>query len=390
MVFLLASVLALAGCSGGDNTVKDPLLITIPGQSGGIIDQGEALVLSASGLEPGEYPVLVEVRNSNGEAVSELRLTADVSGNLTNVVLAYDVGLFDTSGPGYPASGTYTVALSASGGTVDTVIVIPHEPLKPVVWETDIDGEIRNAFQTGDPVYVSARGCEPGVTYRVWPVADRRSWNDGDIIKSWQSDYPAVVWPPEIEPYVDMIGDIEGEINSQQLLPYATKMIPGVTDQFDVVLDAEPYGIYNADTDAVDGKLPTGVVVQDLNPGGPVYTELASGADYTYHNTFTEGSPVYAWLNPGIIIEDPDHYILKYILEHSDVWVDGTSLEDITGMAEMDPVQIGCVNEALVLVWPVAEPGEYDIFLDINGNGIYDEETDVLDGGPDGPGFVVQ
>ena len=47
------------------------------------------------------------------------------------------------------------------------------------------------------------------------------------------------------------------------------------------------------------------------------------------------------------------------------------------------------MNEGLILAWILAQIGEYDVFLDINANGIYDEGIDVLDGGPNGPGFVV-
>jgi len=98
---------------------------------------------------------------------------------------------------------------------------------------------------------------------------------------------------------------------------------------------------------------------------------------------------LYIWLNPAFFLNDYSMYVLKYILLHSDLWQDGMSLEDITGGAELDPVQIGCINEGLVLAWIIDQIGEYDVLLDINGNGIYDEGIDVLDGGPDGPGFVV-
>ncbi len=91
----------------------------------------------------------------------------------------------------------------------------------------------------------------------------------------------------------------------------------------------------------------------------------------------------------GFRLNDFSMYVLKYILYHTELWADGTPLEDITGGAELDAIQIGCINEGLVLAWIIDQIGEYDVLLDVNGNGIYDEGIDILDGGPDGPGFTV-
>ncbi len=388
LILLVASVLALtSGCSGDDSTL--PLQLDVSSSQNNILNQGEALVLSASGLTPGEFPVLIEALTSGGAVASQVRLTADRYGDINDVILAYDAGYWTTPGNGRLSPGTYTIRLTTDGGTVETEITVPAVPDSPTVRACDIDGNLANAFTEGDPVFVMAISLQPGASYRVWPVADRRSWKDGDIIKSWQSEAPAIVWPPEIHEYIDVVADGDGKLEPTQLLAYATKLVPSITDQFDVVIDAEPFGVFNADTDAVDGQIPTGVVVQEPHPGGPIYAELASRADYTYTNSFTVGDQINVWLNPGFILDQVGDYVLKYILLHSDEWPDGISIEDITGGIELDPVQEQCVNEGLILVWMLAEIGEYDVLMDINANGIYDEGIDVLDGGPGGPGFVV-
>ncbi len=387
-VLLITSALALfLGCSGSDN---EPLQIIVSNSSGSQINQGEALVFSATGLASGEFPVMVEALTDTGDAASKVRLTADKSGAIDNVILAYDVGFWSSSGDGLLAPGHYTVRLTSSEGIVETDITIPDTPTGPIVWGCDIDGNLSNSFLEGQPVFVAAEALQAGVTYRAWPVKDRRSWSDGDIIKSWQQDNPGIVWPLDIPEYIEVTADGEGKVEPTQLLAYATLLIPGVTDQFDIVLDAAPYAIFNAGTDAVDGRLPTGAVVQKPNDGDPIYAELASYSDFTYSNHFHAGDTVNIWLNPAVLLEVTSRYVLKYILLHTTDWQDGMSLEDITGGIELDPVQIGCVNEGLILAWLAAEEGEYDVLLDINGNGIYDEGIDVLDGGPHGPGFVVE
>ncbi|MCK4721293.1 hypothetical protein KAU08_11560 [bacterium] len=388
---LLMGALALAiGCSGSsDENPGGPLVLSVSTGFGGVLNQGEALTFSASGLNINEFPVLVEAIAEGGSVVSMARLTADNQGRIDDVIIAYDVGFFPDTGDGRLSAGEYTIRLTSLKGTVERTVAIPTAPTDPIVWGCDIDGNLTNAVLVGEPVFVAARALKSGANYRIWPVIDKRAWNDGDIISSWSDDRPLVVWPPGIQEYIEVTSNAGGEIEPIQLLPYATKILPGVTDQFDIVLDAEPFGVFNSVTDAVDGQLPTGIVVQDVHTGGPIYAQLASHRDYTYSNNFKVGDSIYIWLNPSVILDQNSLYVLKYILLHSDIWEDGMTIEDITGGVELDPVQEGCVNEGIILAWILAQEGVYDILLDINGNGIYDEGVDVLDGGPGGPGFIV-
>lgn len=388
---LLMGALALAiGCSGSsDENPEGPLVLSVSTGFGGLLNQGEALTFSASGLGTNEFPILIEVIAEDDSVVSMARLTADNQGRIDDVIIAYDVGFFSDTGDGRLSAGEYTIRLTSSKGTVERTVAIPTLPTDPIVWGCDIDGNLTNAVLVGEPVFVTATTLKSGENYRIWPVTDKRAWNDGDIISSWSDNLPMVVWPPEIHKYIEVTSNAIGEIEPTQLLPYATKMLPGITDQFDIVLDAEPFGVFNSDTDAVDGQLPTGIVVQEVHTGGPIYAQLASHNDYTYTNNFKVGDKIFIWLNPGIILNQNSRYVLKYILEHTELWTDGMAIVDITGGVELDPVQEGCVNEGLILVWLLAQEGVYDILLDINGNGIYDEGIDVLDGGPGGPGFIV-
>ncbi len=385
----LALVLGCSGATINDPPLTDPFELSITTASGGIINQGEALILNVTGLQSGEYPVIAQVLDSQSAVVSQARLTASSNGRINNFILSYDLGFFDTSGDGRLAPGNYTVRVNATAGTITGNISVPAAPDGPMVWGCDIDGNLSNAFLAGEPVFFSAESLTPNTVYRAWPVDDRRAWNDGDIIKSWQADAPSIIWPIEIPEYVEVTTDANGDVDPTQLLPYATKLLVGITDQFDIVIDAEPFAVFNVDTDAVDGQIPTGVVVQEELPDGPLYAELASYSNYTYSNEFKVGEEVNIWLNPGFRLNDFSMYVLKYILYHTELWADGTPLEDITGGAELDAIQIGCINEGLVLAWIIDQIGEYDVLLDVNGNGIYDEGIDILDGGPDGPGFTV-
>jgi hypothetical protein len=378
--------LIAAGCS---STTTEPVQLNVPSGFGGIINPAQTLTVSAAGLTPQEFPVVIEALTPTDQVASQARLTADSTGKIENFILAYGLGWGQTAGDGVLPPGTYRIRLTSSQGTVETQVTIPDNPNHSIIWTCDSDGIYTNGFESGTPVFVEAMKLIAGKTYRIWPVKDRRTWSDGDTFKSWQKSNPAVVWPAEIPEYIEVQSDPHGNLDPTQHLPYATKFIPGVTDQFDIILDAAPYGIFNGATDAVDGGLPTGAVVQDKNDGGPIISELACRKNYVYTNEFIAPEPVYIWLNPGIIITDPHAYVYKYIVHHKNNWVDGDALQDITGGAESDAVEHGCANEGLVLVWAASIVGEYDAVVDMNANGIYDEGTDVLDGGSSGPGFTV-
>jgi hypothetical protein len=387
-IFILPAALAvlLFGCSG---VTEDVVQLHVPTGLGGILNLADTLVVSATGLQPGEFPVMIEAVAEDDTVASRVRLTADLDGRIDDVILAYDLGLADQPGDGALPPGVYTIRLISSSGTTQAQILVAQNPNRQAVWTCDTSGNLANGFETGQPVFVEARKLIAGKKYRIWPVVDRRSWSDGDTFESWAKAKTSIVWPPGLPEYIEITAPANGILPATTLLPFATKQIPGVTDHFDVILDAAPYGVFNTTTDAVDGGLPTGAVIQDHNTGAPYITELACRKDGVYTNTFTAPEPVYIWLNPGVQILTPHAYVYKYIVPHRTEWLDGDAIEDITGGAESDAVQFGCANEGLVLVWAESLVGEYDAVIDMNGNGVYDEGTDILDGGPVGPGFKV-
>lgn len=389
LLLTIIIVAVTAGCSGSSSVPYGDLKLSVPAGFGGVLNMAEALAVSASGLQPMEWPVLIDVLNSSNAIVSKAQLTADRNGRIDDVILSYDVGMTGASGGGKLAPGVYTVRITASAGTAEVQVTVAANPSGPCVWASDIDGDLANAFLNGDPVFVQADGLVPGRSYRIWPVEDRRSWNNGDQIHSWQMDNPSAVWPPEIPEYIEVTADSAGKIDNVQLLPYATNKIPGVTDQFDVVLDASPFSVFNSSTDAVDGAIPTGVVVKVELPEGAINAQLGSKKDYEYSNSYLAGDDIYIWLNPAVLIPIYSNFVTKYIVAHIEEWIDGMTIEDITQGPEIDPVQDGCTNEGLILAWVDAKKGLYDIILDLNSNGIYDEGTDIVDGGAGGAGFVV-
>ncbi len=387
---LLSGFILLAlGCTHDYINPPQPKYFTLPSIVNSELKYGEALTFWASGMTPGEYPVSVEVfafdiKLGTWTKVSETELTADRYGRIKNVILAYDAGIDPTLAQSVEHQVVMTVGEEVSSASF---IVTPSDG--PVVYACDISGNLSNAFLSGEPVFVTAKGLVPGEMYRVWPLSDRREWSDGDVFESWGMEIGAGIWPDDIPEFIEITADDNGEIVPTQLMPYATKVYTGITDQFDVMLDAAPFGTFNVATDAVDGNLPTGVVVQDPAPDGHLIQQLASREDYTYTDTFHVGDEVYIWLNPGIIIPEPHLYVQKYIVEHLEEWLDGTPLGDITSGIELDVVQTGCVNEGLILAWFYAQLGEYDVLIDMNSNGIYDEGTDILDWSPAGPGLRV-
>ncbi|HEX9744272.1 MAG TPA: hypothetical protein VGB30_02490 [bacterium] len=390
VMVILTSMVSI-GCSGGSsNVTPQPVEIKVPTGFAGKINMGEPVLVSVSGLKPMENPVIVEILDNSGSMVSKATLTADRNGKINDVIIAYDVGMWETSGDGNLAPGTYEVKVMSENGVASFDFAVAATPTGPCVWASDIDGHVSNAFVSGDPVFVSASGLEPGRNYRIWPTIDRRSWNDGDTFKEWSQQDMIVNWPAGIDDYIEVVADENGEVTGEQLLAFASKAIPGVTDAFDIIVDAEPYGVFNADTDAVDGELPTGVVVKSIHPSGePIQVQLGSQKDYHYSNEYSVGDEIYIWLNPGVLIDWHLQFITKYIVLHKAIWNDGDPIVDVSEGIEIDPVQDGCTNEGIILAWVIAQLGEYDIILDLNSNGIYDQGFDILDGGTMGPGFKV-
>ncbi len=167
---------------------------------------------------------------------------------------------FDDSGTlyaslhgGHGGSGpTYLVTIDTSNGvmtlvgqTVDGLdaLAFTSEPAPtPVSVDSSNNmGVELDTFQIGDPVYAIGSGYAPGTTYDLYIVADT-TWTDDMAI-------PARVSGTESSVTTDTSGNI-----AAGTLIWAS----AVQGKYDIVVDVNGNGFYNADTDALDSNVDVG------------------------------------------------------------------------------------------------------------------------------------
>ncbi|GEM_PF-2996242 len=119
------------------------------------------------------------------------------------------------------------------------------------------------------------------------------------------------------------------------------------------------------------------VIAQSTNP----WSASAAGIE---KNIFKTTDSVY--LKSGKLCEPADE-VDVYIVEDSDNWTDGDALDDVRGA----PEPVALINSAIPLtqIWESPDGGKYDIVVDCNKNGQYDEFVDKIDSFS-GPGFEVE
>ena len=128
---------------------------------------------------------------------------------------------------GYPSSATVEPEVKTLVGTV-------YRPLS--IESCDSNGAKKDTFGPSDDVYVNGSGYLPSTTYDIYVVEDVATWTDGIAI------------PPRVPGTATSVSsDASGNI--PPTLVWTGPLVPG---KYDIVVDVDGDGIYNADTDALD------------------------------------------------------------------------------------------------------------------------------------------
>jgi len=178
----------------------------------------------------------------------------------------YINGVFkaDVNAPGnsYNAAGlspdtTYTIGtrtVDDSGNinaalVTDTVTTLPSAP--PSAASTTPTGIPRYRYCTNENVYAAGSGFTPGTDVNIHVVPDQ-DWNDGDQISQ------------------DVTGAVETvSVNDGEIAPVLVWHAPLTPGRYDIVIDANRNGVYDAATDGLDSGSPGFVVVADATiPAG--------------------------------------------------------------------------------------------------------------------------
>ena len=131
--------------------------------------------------------------------------------------------------------------------------------LPPSTTSISYTGAPIDAYSVDEDVYVTGSGYITGTNADICVVRDQ-DWNDGDPI------------PTDVTGSVEIVSVVNGDID-----PVIVWNAPLVIGEYDIVIDANQDGVYDASTDGLDSGSP-GFVVIDMQccpsvPVGPDTTE---------------------------------------------------------------------------------------------------------------------
>lgn len=170
---------------------------------------------------------------------------------------------------------------------------------------------------------------------------------------------------------------------------------------YDIVAEVVtyPFGTYKPSTqaqvvDIVAHMSYSGFVIQ-RRPGAaePLEMDIAGSrqSPFAFRDTFLTSEDVYVGVDPCIQPALIGKTAKVYIVEDKTdaQWLNGTVLVDVTGFPETISVGGICGNCWATLAWthPLTV-GKYDVVLDFDMDGIYDQGTDLIDS-LNPAGFVV-
>lgn len=400
MVFLIALGLMTivgtgggGGGGGGDSTTPTATITDSDGNTASTLPAGRVALISLENMTPNtQYDIYVTL---NETEVGYYRLTTDADGNIPLTAIGYDLSTGDYS---------YTVTEVTEGraeGDPDLAGSYSVSEATRKLEIKDDGGALARRFLVGDSVYVTGSGFPATSEVDLYVVNDQLTWSNGDQL----NDVSATLSSGSGSGlFLDIIGTAE-RVTTDANGTIASTVVWIIPDginggtPLDVIVDVNQNGLFDVGTDYANDSFGVGFVIQSDTrraPGADFSAYLACDFNRNYRNTFMSTENVYVFINPEIRMEVGQHvWVKKYVVNHKDSWSDGDALVDVSGQNSgnwwnADTVQIGCTNEARLLVWPAPlRAGSYDVVIDVNRNDIYDEGVDIIDGSGTTPGFVV-
>ncbi|MCB1150245.1 hypothetical protein KDK88_01765 [bacterium] len=367
LLLLATGALLLAlGCGGDDPATPgggdDPVtgVTALVGDDGGeqtAFESYEQVSLSLADLTPNTL-YTIQVEDASKSVLGTYELVTDADGEMDAASVLYD-----------PEPGTYTISVLGTAISFDITV---NPPTGVVYTPCDEGGDHVNNVAEGAPVYLKAENGTPGQAVRVFVAPNRYDWTYGMYLY----DYTGSV--------EELTFDDDGVI--APTLIWNAGEIVDLNAAYDVIVDVDGDNTYSAG-DYLDGKLGVGFVVQEEIPAktlidGHVIERLSSDVHYVYRDVFDVNEDVYVYVNPVAKMRNlgGDRSVAWVIVPHKAVWADQDTLRPVTTPLG-DTVQQGCTNAGRRLVWAAPlTPGQYDVVIDVDQDGLYDKGQDFLDG----------
>jgi hypothetical protein len=355
---------------------------------------GETIYLTLDKLYP-EWQTLIRVSKNgvtsiNGDRyLTSIVAVSDVSGTIKNIELWYNVGI-DLHGHPADMAGSYTVQiLQTSQNNPWKNFKIPFTVYNSVPPQAHVDAKradgsyLGNGALLGQNVFAQGSGFVAGTQVHLAIVKDQEAYNSGDALVDESGGAEAVTITAS------------GELPLTQIWPAAN-----LIGAYDVIADTAPFGQFNIG-DVVSRTLLTGLIVQNASSLNDIVMDIACDELGIIHNEFSRLDGIYAKAIPlirpsGFATMGHVSHSGIYVSPHKSMWKAGDRLVHIETVGSMNSAVEAIIDTssgalALTLVRGPSKPGyreplrlwpgEYDMIVDINGNGVYDPGTDLLDGG---------
>lgn len=398
---MVVGVMLLLSC--GTKQVDDPLsaeaftiseMSALHGTTGEERDtfyRYETLYLTIEDLFPRWQTSVEIVQGDDCYAVHDHMLViTDEEGRITDLPVWINIGV-DENGNPVDESGSYAIRIvqASSKGTwnkfrIEFTVVNGLAPFA-MVQPTNAAGVFNNgAALEGEDIYAGGNNLGAGAEVRLYVV------DSGTMVQTGML-------------YSDVTGGFETvNADANGSLPNTLVWTGATAGAYDVVADVAPFGEYNAG-DAVTSIKSTGLTVQAPAGVADIVQDVACDITGSYLNQFDESDPVFAMVNPLIRPTEILSPVAIYVTDHRDVWAEGDELTTVETVGSHTSPTICVTNPvsgSLALVQLRGEPkpqnrqplnlwpGDYDVVIDMNMNGVYDPGIDVLDGGSQ-VGFTV-
>lgn len=382
ILFVILLILLTRYCRERPGSEPDVSIVNSRGERVSKFDVLDSVLVSAGNLKPSEH-YYIRLERSDGIEISHARLTTDRHGSISCTPIWYDIGVEYAKGS---RSGLrriddaikYQYRIAISG------IEKKYEPsfdltaTKPFVFSADRNGNPLNGFVKGkEDVYVVGGNYPAGSTIRIYLVDDRYSWHSGDALLDIKGEYATISLPAGETGFKFLAWDKEH-----------TRI-----GSYDIIADFLPMdGLYSkADIEPNDAGYNVGFVVQDEPGTDHIEQKLTclapsppppAAPNPQYKDSFAAGEEVWVAVNP---YTQGQNYVGKnariYVINHLSKadYISGMTLNDVSGGYEETVIQPGCANVNYTLVWPSPSAGKYDVVVDFEPFGVYDQGTDIVD-----------